>query len=85
MLLSLFVICVTITCDVTLHPLPKFKIKKCKIKTKIKIKEKLENKNKRERSLIIKYRKFKVFHFFRLHRNFNPPPLDLSIIKSFIL
>jgi len=40
------VICVTVMCDVTLHPSPKSKIKKSKIKTKNKIKEKLENKIK---------------------------------------
>jgi len=30
--------------------------------------------------LLVKYLKTEVFHFSRLHGNFNPPPLDLSSI-----
>ena len=35
--------------------------------------------------LIIKHRKFKIFHFSRLYRKSNPPSLDLSIIGGPIL
>ena len=35
--------------------------------------------------LFIKYRKTEVFHFSRLQRVFNPPPLDLSILGGPIL
>ena len=32
--------------------------------------------------LLIEHLKTEVFHFSRLHGNFNPPPLDLSSISS---
>jgi len=35
--------------------------------------------------LIIEYSKTKVFHFYRLHGPFNPPPLDLSPLGGPIL
>jgi len=50
-LLCLFLYYVSILCNITLHSLPKFKIKKSKIKTRNKIKQKIKNKNKRERKL----------------------------------
>ena len=42
---------VTITCNITSHPLLKSKIKKRKVEPKNKINEKIKNKNKRERKI----------------------------------
>ena len=36
-------------------------------------------------SLLVKHSKTEVFHFFRLHRVFNPSSLNLSTIGSLIL
>ena len=36
-------------------------------------------------SLMIEHRKSEVFHFSRLTRTFNPPPLDLSPLKELLL
>jgi len=35
--------------------------------------------------LIIEYSKMEVFYFSRSHRVFNPPPLDLSVLRALIL
>ena len=35
--------------------------------------------------LVIEYGKTEVFHFNRLHRIFNPPPLDLSLLSGLSL
>ena len=36
-------------------------------------------------SLVIKHRKTEIFHFNRLHGEFNPPPLDLTSLGGSIL
>ena len=36
-------------------------------------------------SLIMEYEKMEVFHFFRLHRVFDPPPFNLSSLGGLIL